>query len=280
MYTISVGNLNINQKSPFFCIAGPCVLEDYDTVMSIAEGIFTITERLKIPWIFKSSYCKDNRSKADSYAGPGIDEGLKILEKIRSSFDVPVLSDVHSTAEVNQAAEVLDIIQIPAFLCQQTSLLLSAGKSGKPINIKKGQFLSPYDIKNPIRKIESTGNNNILITERGNTFGYERLIVDMCSMPIMKAFGYPVILDATHAVRVYGKPSDHPEGGYPQFVAPLSWAGVASGCSGLFLETHTEPKKAKCDASSMIDISELERILVRANGIYNLLNNENSGAFL
>lgn len=249
-------------------IAGPCVLEERDVVLTIAEELKTICCALEIPLIFKSSYLKDNRTTALSYRGPGLDKGLRLLEEVRNSFEVPVISDIHSEAEAQPAADVLDVLQIPAFLCRQTSLLLAAGKTGKPVNIKKGQFLSPEAMSSPIGKIESTGNNNIILTERGSCFGYNRLVVDICSIPIMKKSGYPVFIDATHAVRNYEKPSASQDGGYPEFIPALVYAGTAAGCDGLFIETHKNPADAKCDASSMLPLSRLKKILITARKIH------------
>jgi len=273
---VTVGNIKIDDDSSIICIAGPCVLEDYDVVMQIADRIQEVTRRLGIPWIFKASYLKDNRSNADSYKGPGLHEGLTLLETVRRQFEVPIISDIHSADQAKPAAEVLDVLQIPAFLCQQTSLLLAAGNTGNPINIKKGQFLSPWNICSPVGKIESTGNTNILLTERGTSFGYDRLIVDMSSVPIMQQTGYPVFVDATHAVRIYGRPSSSPDGGHPEFVPNIALAGVAAGCNGLYLEVHTDPLTAKCDAASMLNISQLERILSKAKQIHRIVNYKRS----
>ena len=209
---------------------------------------------LKIPFIFKASYEKDNRGSEKSYKGPGLEEGLRILSRVKEKVGIPVLSDVHRMEDVDQAKEVLDVIQIPAFLCQQTSLLLKVGEAGRVVNIKKGQFVAPESMAGAVKKIHSTGNRQVLLTERGTCFGYNKLISDFCSIPILQEIGCPVIFDATHVVRNYGIPSEDPRGGSPQFVPHLSRAAVAVGCNGLFLETHPDPNQALCDASSMIPL--------------------------
>ena len=228
--SISIGNFTIGGKqNPLFLISGPCVIEDEKTVMTTAERIKKETEKLCIPCIFKSSYKKDNRGKATSYQGPGLDKGLRILEKVREQFDLPILSDVHGIEEVAAATHVLDVVQIPAFLSQQTSLALEVGKHAKAVNVKKGQFLAPEDMENVISKLTHAGNKNIMLTERGTMFGYHRLIVDMRSFDIMHAFGYPVIFDVTHSIRIYGIPSKRSSGGEPRFIFPLAQAGIGAG---------------------------------------------------
>jgi 2-dehydro-3-deoxyphosphooctonate aldolase (KDO 8-P synthase) len=264
---IEVGNVKIGGNNPIVLIAGPCVIESEEITLKTAENIKKITEKLKIPFIFKSSYAKDNRSSVEYYYGPGVEKGIKILEKVKKEFNVPVLSDVHYPDEVPIAAEVLDVIQIPAFLCMQTRLTLEIAKTGKVINVKKGQFLAPQDIKNVVKKIESTGNTKILLTERGTFFGYHNLIVDMRSLKIMRDTGYPVIFDVTHTVRVYGIPSKDPRGGNPEFIFPLARAGVSIGIDGIFIETHPEPQNALSDASSMLPLNQLESLLVQIKRI-------------
>jgi 2-dehydro-3-deoxyphosphooctonate aldolase (KDO 8-P synthase) len=264
---IEVGNVKIGGNNPIVLIAGPCVIESEEITLKTAENIKKITEKLKIPFIFKSSYAKDNRSSVEYYYGPGVEKGIKILEKVKKEFYVPVLSDVHYPDEVPIAAEVLDVIQIPAFLCMQTRLTLEIAKTGKVVNVKKGQFLAPQDIKNVVKKIESTGNTKILLTERGTFFGYHNLIVDMRSLKIMRDTGYPVIFDVTHTVRVYGIPSKDPRGGNPEFIFPLARAGVSIGIDGIFIETHPEPQNALSDASSMLPLNQLESLLVQIKRI-------------
>lgn len=264
MKTYSIGNITLGQNAPLFLISGPCVIESEDLMMHTAEALVRITSKLEIPFIFKSSYEKDNRSNETNYRGPGIEKGLRILEKIKKTFNVPVISDVHRESDLQRAKEVLDIIQIPAFLCQQTSLLLSAGKTGLPVNVKKGQFMSAEAMKGAISKIQSTGNGRIMLTERGTFFGYNNLVNDFTCIPKMQKLGCPVIYDATHSVRHYGIPSKDPKGGSPEFVPPLVKAGVAAGCDGLFMEIHPNPREALCDASSQFTLSQSEALLKEA----------------
>ncbi|MEO0270758.1 MAG: 3-deoxy-8-phosphooctulonate synthase [candidate division WOR-3 bacterium] len=246
-------------------IGGPCVIEDENSTLRTAEKIKKITEKLSIPFVFKSSYLKDNRSSELSYQGPGLEKGLKILEKVRKEFDVPVLSDVHTPQEVDIAKEVLDILQLPAFLSMQTSLTLALAKTGKTINVKKGQFLSPADIKKVVEKIIRQGNENILLTERGTFFGYHNLIVDFRSFQIMAENGYPLIFDAGHSVRNYGISSSDPKGGDRKFIPLLVRAGLSSGfVDALFLEVHEDPECAKCDASTQWPLNKLEDLLLMA----------------
>ena len=259
--TVAIGDIGIGPGNPLILVAGPCVIESQDIVLDTAETLCRIAEAVRIPLIFKSSYEKDNRSSADLYRGPGREGGLKILQKVKKEFDIPVLSDVHRESDVDAAAEVLDILQVPAFLCQQTSLLLKIGETGRPVNVKKGQFLDPANIKSPVGKLLAAGNDNIILTERGSCFGYNQLVVDMRSIPIMHKAGFPVLFDATHAVRVYGIPSADPHGGQPEFVPVLARAAVAAGCDGVFLECHPNPAQARCDAASMLELSKLERLL-------------------
>jgi 2-dehydro-3-deoxyphosphooctonate aldolase (KDO 8-P synthase) len=263
MHTVKVGKIEIGNGKPLALIAGPCVIESETVVFQAAEKIKAITERLKVPFIFKSSYLKDNRSSASTYQGPGLEKGLRILQKVKLQFEIPVISDVHTLQDVPAAAEILDIIQIPAYLSMQTSLTLAAAQTGKPINVKKGQFLAPQDMQNVINKIESVGNHQILLTERGSFFGYHNLVVDMRSLQIMRGLGYPVIIDPTHSIRVYGISSSDPAGGTPQFVPAISRAAVAAGCDAIFIETHPNCKEALCDAASMWPLERLEWLLVQ-----------------
>lgn len=249
-------------KDGLLClIAGPCVIESRSITLETAERIREITERLNIPFVFKSSYRKDNRSSVEYFSGPGIEEGLKILQEVKEKVGVPVLSDIHTPEQAAPAAEVLDILQIPAYLSQQTELLLAAAETGKPLNIKKGQFLAPEDMIHSVRKVESTGNRSILLTERGACFGYRQLVVDMRSLSILRGHGYPSVFDVTHSVRIYGHPSADAAGGTPEHIPLLARAGVAAGCDALFLETHPEPAKALCDAASMLSLDRLEGLL-------------------
>jgi len=244
-----------------FLISGPCVIEDESTMMRTAEKLREVSERVKIPVIFKSSFMKDNRSSLDYYIGPGIDKGLKMLQKIKEQFGFPVLSDVHYPDQCAAAAEVLDVIQIPAYLCMQTTLIVAAAKTGKVINIKHGQFLAPENMAKPAQKCANSGNDQIILTERGYTFGYNDLIVDPRSFYHMNRIGYPVVFDITHAIRKYGIPSADAKGGAREFIPVLSRAGVAAGVDGVFIETHPEPSKALCDAASQLCVYDLEEFL-------------------
>lgn len=258
---IKIGTVTIGNKNPLVFIAGPCVIESEELTLKTAKKLKEISESLGIPLIFKSSYDKANRTSINSYRGPGIEKGLKILAKVKIETGLPILSDIHSVEELPYAAQVLDVLQIPALLCRQTDLILSASKTGKPVNIKKGQFLAPWDVKNIIDKFTSTGNHNLLITERGTSFGYNNLIVDMRSIPIMQGFGYPVIFDATHGVQLPGGLGSA-SGGQREFIAPLARAAVAVGVDGLFMEVHPEPEKALCDGPNMLSLEQVP-LLVR-----------------
>jgi len=260
MKQVKIGNISIGDKSPLVLIGGPCVIESESRCLEIASRLKDITTNLKIPFIFKSSFDKANRLSLGSYRGPGIKEGLKVLRRVKEELKVPVLSDIHCQKDLPEAASVLDVIQIPAFLCRQTDIVVAAAKTGKVVNIKKGQFLAPWDMLPVIKKIESTGNKNILITERGVSFGYNNLVSDLRSLAIMREFGYPVIYDATHSVQIPGGKGAC-SGGQRQFVAGLSRAAVAFGCDGLFLEVHPKPDKAPCDGPNMISLRELEKLL-------------------
>jgi 2-dehydro-3-deoxyphosphooctonate aldolase (KDO 8-P synthase) len=271
MNEVRVGEIRIGGGNPLILIAGPCVLEGEAITMEIAGQLKEICRSLSIPLIFKASYEKDNRGSEKSYKGPGLEEGLKVLAKVKDKLDLPVLSDVHRLEDVERAKEILDIIQVPAFLCQQTSLLLRVGEAGRVVNIKKGQFVAPENMAGAVKKIYSTGNRQVLLTERGTCFGYNKLISDFCSIPMMQAIGCPVIFDATHVIRNYGIPSEDPRGGSPQYVPPLSRAAVAVGCDGLFLETHPRPSEALCDASSMIPLNKLGDLLKQTKAIHDMV---------
>ncbi|MDI7260402.1 MAG: 3-deoxy-8-phosphooctulonate synthase [Thermodesulfobacteriota bacterium] len=271
MNEVKVGEIRIGKGNPMVLIAGPCVIEGEAIVLEIAKQLRELCQHLKIPLIFKASYEKDNRGSEKSYKGPGLKGGLRILGKVKEKVGLPVLSDVHRMEDVDQAKEVLDVIQIPAFLCQQTSLLLKAGEAGRVVNIKKGQFVAPESMAGAVKKIHSTGNRQVLLTERGTCFGYNKLVSDFCSIPIMQEIGCPVIFDATHVVRNYGIPSEDPRGGSPQFVPHLSRAAMAVGCNGIFLETHPRPSEALCDASSMVPLHEMEGLLRQTKAIHDMV---------
>jgi 2-dehydro-3-deoxyphosphooctonate aldolase (KDO 8-P synthase) len=252
--------LNLKNLNNFLLIAGPCVVENKSVVFKTCEKVKEITEKLKIPYIFKSSYMKANRTSGKSFRGIEMDKALQILWDVKKEFDVPVLTDVHSEVEAAIAAEVVDVLQIPAFLCRQTELLEAAGETGKIINIKKGQFLAPAEMKFQAEKVSATGNKKILLTERGTTFGYNNLVVDFRGLVIMKKLGYPVIFDATHSVQMPSK-ENGVSGGNPEFIAPLARAAMAVGVDGIFIETHPNPSKALSDGSNMLKLDKIEELL-------------------
>lgn len=257
---VKVGNINCGGED-LFLISGPCVIEEESLMMRTAEKIKEISERLKMPLIFKSSFQKDNRSSLKYYVGPRIDEGLKLLEKIKKQLNVPILSDVHYPEQMKAAGEVLDVIQIPAYLCMQTDLMVAAAKTGKVINIKHGQFLAPENMGKPAEKAVDSGNSQIILTERGFTFGYNDLIVDPRSFYFMAKTGYPVVFDVTHSIRKYGIPSSDPNGGAREFLPVLARAAVGAGIDGLFVEAHPNPPAALCDAASQYYLDHLEEFL-------------------
>ncbi|MDD5246355.1 MAG: 3-deoxy-8-phosphooctulonate synthase [Candidatus Omnitrophica bacterium] len=260
MRQLTIGNVKIGKGCPLVLIAGPCVIESQKQCLQSAKRIKEIAQEAGIPFIFKSSFDKANRLSLDSYRGPGIKKGLEILYRVKEELKLPLLSDIHCRQEIAAAAEVLDIIQIPALLSRQTDLVVEAARTGKVINLKKGQFLAPWDILPIIKKIEATGNKKILITERGVSFGYNNLVADLRSLKIMGDFGYPVIFDATHSVQLPGGRGKS-SGGQREFVSGLSRAAVAFGCQGLFLEVHSDPDKALCDGPNMISLKELKNLL-------------------
>jgi len=262
---IEIKNVKLGSNLPFVLIAGPCVVESEKITFSSAEQIKKITSKLGIPFIFKSSYKKANRTSIKSFKGIGDSEAIKILSKVKEELNIPLLTDVHSVEEVSSVAGFADVLQIPAFLCRQTELLIAAGESGKAVNVKKGQFLAPEDMKHAIEKVESTGNKKILLTERGSTFGYNNLVVDMRSLVIMKEFGYPIVMDATHSVQLPG--SGGKTGGQPRFIKPLAKAAAAIGIDALFLEVHPDPANALSDAESQLALSDLENLLVEIQQI-------------
>ena len=248
------------KENNFLLIAGPCVIEDDVLPFVIAEYVVEICDKLHIPFIFKASYRKANRTNINSFCGIGDKEGLEILQEIGKKWEIPVITDIHTEEEADIAMKYVDVLQIPAFLCRQTSLLLAAGKTGKHVNIKKGQFLSPDSMKFSIEKVQSTGNNNILLTERGTTFGYQDLVVDFRSIPIMQNFLFPVILDCTHSLQQPNQ-SSGVTGGQPEWIEIIAKAGIAAGADGLFMEVHPNPAQAKSDGANMLQIDLLENIL-------------------
>ncbi len=265
-----VGEIEIGSDQ-LFLISGPCVIEDEKIMMSTAEQLKKIEERIGVPIIYKSSFMKDNRSDASYYMGPGIDEGLKILDRIKREFGFSLLSDIHYPDQVAAAAEVLDVLQIPAYLCMQTTLVVEAAKTGKVINLKHGQFLAPENMIKPVLKAESVGNDKIILTERGFTFGYNDMVVDPRSFYHLQETGYPVVFDVTHSIRKYGIPSADPTGGARQYLEVLARSGVAAGVDGLFVETHPCPSEALCDAASQLDISKLEEFMKPLIEIHNIV---------
>ena len=250
---IQIGKLELGAGQPLFVIAGPCVIETERHAFRMAAALVQATRSLGIPFIFKASFDKANRTSLRSYRGPGLARGLEILAGIKNRFRVPVLTDVHEASQVAPVAEVVDVIQVPAFLSRQTDLLVEAGRSGAAVNIKKGQFLSPWDVRHAVEKIESTGNRRIFLTERGTTFGYNNLVVDMRSLAAMKAWGYPVVLDLTHSLQLPGGEGKR-SGGQPEFIEPLARAGVAAGADGIFLEVHDDPRRALSDGANALDL--------------------------
>jgi 2-dehydro-3-deoxyphosphooctonate aldolase (KDO 8-P synthase) len=256
----AVGKVRFGAGAPLFLIAGPCVIESEGHALTMAEKLGAMASELGVPYIFKASYDKANRTSVSSYRGPGLKNGLKILAKIKKKTGLAILTDIHQASEVEAAAEVCDILQIPAFLSRQTDLLVAAGKSGRVVNIKKGQFLSPSEMGNAAEKVASTGNDKIILTERGNSFGYQNLVVDMRSFPIMRKFGYPVVFDVTHSVQLPGGEGKR-SGGQPEFIEPLARAGVAAGVDGIFLEVHDNPAKALSDGSNALPLGQFRVLL-------------------
>ena len=257
---VLIGRVRVGGRSSLVLIGGPCVIESEAFSLKMAEAIQKIASQLRIPYIFKSSYDKANRSSIRSFRGPGLNKGLQILKRIKKELGLPVLSDVHNVEEVEPASDVLDCLQIPAFLCRQTDLVVAAAKTGKAVNVKKGQFLSPWDVRNIIEKIEGTRNQNILLTERGTTFGYNYLVNDMRSLQVMRGFGYPVLFDATHSTQLPGG-EGHRSGGQREFIAGLARAACGMGCDGLFLEVHLRPEKALSDGTNMLALKDLRPLL-------------------
>ena len=267
---VNIGRVTIGEKGPFFLIAGPCVVESEDITLTVADFLRETEEATGIPVIFKASYDKANRTSVESFRGPGIDRGLDILRKVKEKVGLPLLSDVHSVGEIEKAASVLDMIQVPAFLCRQTDLLLAAGRTGLAVNIKKGQFLAPWDIKAATAKVLSTGNPRIFLTERGTSFGYNNLIVDIRSIAVMKTFGFPVVFDGTHSVQLPGGLGTS-SGGQREFVEHLSRAAVAAGADGVFLEVHPDPDSALCDGPNSLPLDQVRPLLTLLKEIHRLV---------
>ncbi len=263
---IRIGKLALGGDRPLFFIAGPCVIESERHALKMARALGSAARALGVPFIFKASFDKANRTSLDAFRGPGLARGLEILAKIKKQCGVPILTDVHQASEIAPAAEVCDVIQIPAFLSRQTDLLLEAGRSGAAVNIKKGQFLSPWDIRHAIRKVESTGNHRILVTERGTTFGYNNLVVDVRGLAVMKQFGYPVVLDVTHALQLPGGEGTR-SGGQPEFIETLARAGVAAGADGVFMEVHDRPAQALSDGPNALKLANFRSLALRLRAL-------------
>ena len=271
-HVVPVGMLKLGVGHPLFVIAGPCVIENERHALMMAERLATMTRELRIPYIFKASFDKANRTSLDSYRGPGLERGLAILGRVKKEFGIPVLTDVHEVAQVKPVAEVCDVIQIPAFLCRQTDLLLEAGRSGAVVNIKKGQFLSPWDIRHALEKVERTRNHRILVTERGSTFGYNNLVVDIRGLAVMKSYGFPVILDVTHALQLPGGEGQR-SGGQPQFISALARAGVAAGVDGLFMEVHNRPEQALSDGANALPLQRFKHLMTNLRDLGKFVRN-------
>lgn len=264
--SVRIGDLSVGGGHPLALIAGPCVIEEEQACLDLARRLAGLARREGIPLVFKASYDKANRTSHGSYRGPGLEAGLKILSEIRSRFGLPVCTDVHSPSEAAAAADVADVLQVPAFLCRQTDLLLACGDTGRVVNVKKGQFLAPWDMEHVIAKLESTGNRGILLTERGSSFGYNNLVADMRSLLVMREFGYPVIFDATHSIQLPGGQGGR-SGGDSRWADGLARGAVAVGCDGVFLETHPDPAGARSDCDTMLPLSRLRDLWIRLRKI-------------
>jgi 2-dehydro-3-deoxyphosphooctonate aldolase (KDO 8-P synthase) len=270
MKEVRIGEIRIGKGNPLVIIAGPCVIENEEITFTTAQKLKEVCDRLGISLIFKSSFDKANRTSGSSFRGPGIDQGLKILSEVKKRFSIPVISDIHAVDEVRPASEVLDALQIPAFLCRQTDLILSSSRTGKPVNVKKGQFLAPWDVKHIIEKFTSTGNQNLLLTERGTSFGYNNLIVDFRGFSVIRSFGYPMLFDVTHSLQLPGG-EGRSSGGQREYAPSLARAAVATGVDGLFIEVHPDPMKALSDASTMIPLNEIEGLLQQTKTLHDMV---------
>jgi 2-dehydro-3-deoxyphosphooctonate aldolase (KDO 8-P synthase) len=266
MHPVTIGSITIGAGHPLALIGGPCAIEGESFMLDVASRLRDITAKAAVPFIFKSSYDKANRTSIHSYRGPGLQKGLEILRKIKDAVGVPVLSDVHAVEEVKPAAEVLDVLQIPAFLCRQTDLVVAAARTGKPVNVKKGQFLAPWDTKNIVEKVRSVGNDQVLLTERGASFGYNNLVADMRSLVVMRSFDVPVVFDATHSVQLPGG-AGTASSGQREFVPHLARAAVATGCDALFMEIHPDPDHAPSDGPNMLRLEDLPALLAQITQI-------------
>ena len=272
-HTVSVQSIQFGDPKTFILIGGPCVIENEASALRHAEKIAQIARDLKIPYVFKASYDKANRSSIKSFRGPGLEKGLKILSKVKKELDLPVLSDVHCQEEVKPASDVLDILQIPAFLCRQTDLLVAAAQTGRVVNVKKGQFLSPWDVKNIVTKLEESGCRNILLTDRGTSFGYNNLVSDFRAIPVMRSLGYPVVFDVTHSVQLPGG-QGHASGGMAEFIPVLSRCAIAAGTDAMFMEIHENPAEALSDGPNNLALNKLKPLLETLVQIKNVLSTE------
>jgi len=270
---MNITDFFVDKTPSLLLISGPCVIENYDITFEVAEHLKQVSEDLDVPFLFKASYDKANRTSIDSYRGPGLAEGLEILARIKSELGIQIISDVHRIQEVAKAAQVLDVIQIPAFLCRQTDFILEVGRSNKPVNIKKGQFVAPMDMQNVVDKIRSTGNQHILLTDRGTVFGYNNLVVDMRGIPMMQQTGCPVIFDATHSVQLPGGQGSS-SGGQREYAPVLARAAVAAGANGVFLEVHPNPDKALCDGPNSLKLAGVDKLLKQLVKIHKLVANQ------
>ncbi|NIQ38222.1 MAG: 3-deoxy-8-phosphooctulonate synthase [Proteobacteria bacterium] len=273
---VRIEGISVGGANGFLLVAGPCVIENKDTTLRIAQRLKTISETLEIPLIFKTSYDKANRTSVGSFRGPGLREGLNVLRLVKEKTGLPVLSDIHTIDEVKAASQVLDVVQIPAFLCRQTDLVLEIARTMKPVNVKKGQFLAPWDIKYVIEKVVSTGNHDLMVTERGACFGYNNLVTDFRALSIMRGYGYPVIFDATHSVQLPGG-MGQASGGQVEFVAPLSRAAIAVGVDGIFLEVHENPSEALCDGQNTLSLDDLPSLLKQLKTVESALGKDDNG---
>lgn len=271
MHSVRIKNIVIGPGQPLVVMCGPCVIEGEEHCLRAAETLRSIFDQADIPLIFKSSYDKANRSAYNSFRGPGLDEGLRILERVKQEFDLPVVSDIHSPEEATAAAQVCDILQIPAFLCRQTDLVVAAATTGAVVSVKKGQFMAPWDMGNVVNKIRSAGNENIILVDRGTTFGYNNLVSDMRAIPVMQKFGVPVCFDATHSVQLPGG-LGNASGGQREFIPVLAKAAIAAGANCLFIEAHPDPSRAKSDADSVLPFAELPKLLAKLKQLYEVVN--------
>jgi len=267
---VQVGNITCGDDK-MFLISGPCVIEEESIMMRTAEHLIKVCDKLGVPLIYKSSFLKDNRSSLKYYQGPGLEKGMEMLAKIKAAFNIPILTDIHESTQAEAAGQVADILQIPAYLCMQTSLVVAAAKTGKIVNLKHGQFLAPENMIKPVQKVEESGNDQIILTERGYTFGYNDLVVDPRSFYHLNQTGYPVVFDITHSIRKYGIPSADPRGGARHFLDTIARAGVASGVDGIFVETHPDPANALCDAASQYNVYEIEEFIKPLLDIYEVV---------